>query len=109
MRTTKVVGEADRETFRLIANVDKGEAQFAYGRLFNVMEQIKEKDKGVFGTVTEALPNTFFKVKIDGTDEAILTYLAGRMRMNRIRVLIGDRVKVELDPYGGKGRIVKRL
>lgn len=73
------------------------------------MDKQKEKDLGVFGTVTEALPNTFFKVKIEGQEEEMLTYLSGKMRINRIRVLIGDKVKVEIDPYGGKGRIVKRL
>ena len=73
------------------------------------MENPKEKDSSVFGTVTEALPNTFFKVRIEGQEQEILTYLSGKMRINRIRVLIGDKVKVEIDPYGGKGRIVKRL
>lgn len=61
------------------------------------------------GTVTEALPNTLFRVRLDGEENEILTYLAGKMRLHRIRVLIGDRVEIELDPYGGKGRIVKRL
>lgn len=56
----------------------------------------------------EALPNTLFRVRLDDGKE-ILSYLAGRMRLNRIRVLIGDKVSVELDAYGGKGRIVKRL
>lgn len=60
------------------------------------------------GVVTEALPNTFFRVRLEDESE-ILTYLAGKMRMNRIRVLIGDKVKVELEPYGGKGRIVQRM
>jgi len=73
------------------------------------MDNQKEKDLGVFGVVTEALPNTFFKVKIEGREEEMLTYLSGKMRMHRIRVLVGDKVKVEVDPYGGKGRIVKRL
>jgi translation initiation factor IF-1 len=45
----------------------------------------------------------------DETKEEILTYLSGKMRLHRIRVLIGDRVLVETDPYGGKGRIIKRL
>jgi translation initiation factor IF-1 len=67
----------------------------------------KEKPS-VLGTVVEALPNTFFRVKLeDGS--VILTYLAGKMRMHRIRVLIGDKVKLELEPYGGKGRIIQRL
>lgn len=61
------------------------------------------------GVVTEALPNTLFRVKIQDSEEEKLAYLAGKMRMNHIRVLVGDRVLVELDPYGGKGRIIKRL
>jgi len=61
------------------------------------------------GVVTEALPNIMFKVKLDGQDEEILTYLSGKMRLHRIRVLVGDRVTLELEPYGGKARITKRL
>lgn len=61
------------------------------------------------GSVTEALPSTLFRVKMDGADKEILAYLSGKMRMHRIKVLIGDSVEVVLDPYGGKGRIVKRL
>jgi len=68
----------------------------------------KKNIETVLGTVTEALPNTFFKVKLE-TNNEILTYLSGKMRLNRIRVLIGDKVKVELDPYGGKGRVIQRL
>jgi len=67
----------------------------------------KEK-KSTFGIVTEALPNTFFRVKLENGDE-IMTYLSGKMRLNRIRVLLGDKVKVVLDEYGGKGRITQRL
>ncbi|MHB1330754.1 MAG: translation initiation factor IF-1 [Minisyncoccota bacterium] len=61
------------------------------------------------GRVTEALPNTMFKVKIDDSEEEILTYLSGKMRLHRIRVLVGDKVLLELEPYGGKARITKRL
>ncbi len=66
----------------------------------------------VRGVVTEALPSTLFRVKLDikGEEEKeILAYLSGKMRMHRIKVLIGDSVEVVLDPYGGKGRITKRL
>lgn len=68
----------------------------------------------VIGVVTEALPNTFFRVKLEDAtgvngESEILTYLAGKMRMNRIRVLVGDRVRLELEPYGGKGRIIQRM
>ena len=75
------------------------------------------------GVIAEALPSTLFRVKIparnvshsdaDGEDkkeeQEILAYLSGKMRMHRIKVLIGDSVEIVLDPYGGKGRIVKRL
>ena len=60
------------------------------------------------GTVTEALPATLFRVMMEDDNE-ILAYLSGKMRMYRIKVLIGDKVEVVLDPYGGKGRIIKRL
>ena len=61
------------------------------------------------GTVTEALPNIMFKVQIDGEETDTLSYLSGKMRLHRIRVLVGDRVLLELEPYGGKARIIKRL
>jgi len=70
------------------------------------MNQRDEKNI-VIGTVTEALPNTLFRVDIGG-DKIIIAYLSGKMRMHRIKVLVGDRVEVLLDPYGGKGRIIKR-
>ncbi len=63
----------------------------------------------VQGTVEEALPNTLFRVQLDETKETLLAYLAGKMRLHRIKVLVGDRVVLQLDPYGGKGRIVRRL
>ncbi|MFA6535839.1 MAG: translation initiation factor IF-1 [Candidatus Paceibacterota bacterium] len=65
--------------------------------------------KSVRAVVTEALPDTLFRVKLDDSDGEILAYLAGKMRLHRIKVLIGDTVRVELDPYGGKGRIVQRI
>ncbi len=63
----------------------------------------------VYGTVEEALPNALFRVVLDDTNETVLTYLAGKMRRFRIRVLVGDKVAIVPDPYGGKGRITKRL
>lgn len=62
----------------------------------------------VEGIVEEALPNTLFRVKLQ-SGEAVLAYLAGKMRLHRIRVLVGDRVQLELDPYGGRARIVRRF
>ncbi len=63
----------------------------------------------VYGVVTEALPNTLFRVKLDGKDDVVMAYLAGKMRMHRIKVLIGDKVELMLDFYGGRARITKRL
>lgn len=65
-------------------------------------------DTEVQGIVEEALPNTLFRVRFEGGD-VILAYLAGKMRLHRIKVLVGDKVLVRLDPYGGKGRITRRI
>ena len=61
------------------------------------------------GVVIGALPEAMFKVILKDTNEEVLAFLAGKMRMYRIKVLVGDKVAIELDPYGGKARIVKRL
>lgn len=61
----------------------------------------------VDGIVEEALPNTLFRVKLPDNTET-LAYLAGKMRLHRIKVLVGDTVQVQLDPYGGRARIVRR-
>ena len=61
------------------------------------------------GKVFEALPGLLFRVKVEGSEEEILAHLAGKMKMNNIRVLPGDRVLVELSPDGRRGRIVRRL
>jgi len=61
------------------------------------------------GVVVENLPNTMFRVQFDDQEELHLAYLAGKMKLYRIRILVGDKVEVLLDPYGGKGRIIKRL
>lgn len=61
------------------------------------------------GEVVEAMPSATFKVILENGHE-ILAYLAGRMRMNKIRLLPGDRVRVEISPYDlTKGRITYRL
>ncbi len=72
------------------------------------MEPTSKSNNFASGTVVEALPNTLFRVELDNSKEVILAYLAGKMRMNRIRVLIGDKVELELDPYGGRARITRR-
>jgi translation initiation factor IF-1 len=60
------------------------------------------------GTVVEALPNAMFRVRLDSGHE-VLAHISGRMRMYYIRILLGDRVLVELSPYDlTRGRIVYR-
>lgn len=62
----------------------------------------------VMGTVTEALKGTKFRVELDNGHE-VMAYLSGKMRRYYIRILLGDRVKVELSPYDlDRGRIVYR-
>jgi len=62
----------------------------------------------VEGTVRELLPNTQFKVELDNGHE-VLAYLSGRMRKYYIRILLGDRVRVEMTPYDlSRGRITYR-
>jgi len=68
----------------------------------------KEEKIEVMGTVIEALPGTQFRVRLD-TGHEVLAYLSGKMRKYYIRILLGDRVKVELSPYDlTRGRIVYR-
>lgn len=60
------------------------------------------------GIIIEGLPNASFKVKLDEGTE-ILAHVSGKMRMNHIKILAGDRVTVEISPYDNKrGRIVYR-
>jgi translation initiation factor IF-1 len=69
----------------------------------------KEEDKIVVeGTVIEALPGTQFKVRLE-TGHEVLAYLSGKMRKYYIRILLGDKVRVEMSPYDlTRGRIVYR-
>ncbi|NLE45234.1 MAG: translation initiation factor IF-1 [Chloroflexi bacterium] len=72
------------------------------------MSKQKEDKIEVEGTVIEALPSTQFRVRLDSGHE-ILAYLSGKMRKYYIRILLGDRVRVELSPYDlTRGRIVYR-
>lgn len=68
----------------------------------------KEQKVEVEGTVVESLPNTQFTVELDNGHQ-ILAYLSGKMRKRYIRILLGDRVTVEMSPYDlTRGRIVWR-
>jgi translation initiation factor IF-1 len=68
----------------------------------------KEEKIEMEGEVVEALPNTMFKVKLDN-DHVVLGHISGKMRRHYIRILPGDRVKIELSPYDlDRGRITYR-
>jgi translation initiation factor IF-1 len=72
-------------------------------------EPVKEEGIEVEGVVVETLPNARFRVKLDEGDVELLAHVSGKMRMNYIRILPGDRVRVELSPYDlTRGRIIYR-
>ncbi len=72
------------------------------------MQNKTDKDKDIVeGVVEEALPNTLFRV-VTNDGEEVLAYMAGKMRLHRIKVLVGDTVQLKLDPYGGRARIIRR-
>lgn len=88
----------------LLGNKNQGKSP----SIFYFMSKDKELVK-VEGVVEETLPNTTFKIKLDN-GHIILAHISGRMRVNYIRLLTGDRVLVEMSPYDlTKGRIVHRL
>jgi translation initiation factor IF-1 len=61
------------------------------------------------GTIIDKQPNAFFKVQLENTDHIVLAVISGKMRKNRIRILVGDRVSVEMSPYDlTRGRITYR-
>lgn len=62
------------------------------------------------GEVSESLPNTTFRIILDGSRQEVLCYLSGRMRRHYIKIIPGDRVQMELSPYNlERGRITRRL
>jgi len=69
-----------------------------------------DTEKIIFeGTVIEALPNANFRVDI-GNDQIVLAHISGKIRMNYIKILAGDRVQLELSPYDlTRGRITRRM
>lgn len=70
---------------------------------------MKEDIIEVAGLIIDKQPNAFFKVQVNNTEHIVLATISGRMRRNRIRILIGDSVDVEMSPYDlSKGRITYR-
>lgn len=72
------------------------------------LSMTKEDHIEMAGTVIDTLPNTMFRVQLDN-GHIVIAHISGRMRKNYIRILTGDKVKVELTPYDlTKGRIIFR-
>ena len=70
----------------------------------------KEKPIVVTGVVVESLPNVMFRVELDTNGIVILCQASGKLRQNFIKILVGDKVKIEMSPYDlTRGRIVTRL
>lgn len=64
----------------------------------------------VEGTVDEVLPGNMFRVQVDNMPHMLLCYMGGKLKQHKIRVILGDKVKVEMSPYDlTKGRITYRL
>jgi len=62
------------------------------------------------GTVEEVLPGNMFRVKVTNMPNTLLCYMGGRLKQNKIRIILGDNVKVEVSPYDlSKGRVIYRL
>lgn len=61
------------------------------------------------GRVIEALPAALFKVNFPDENKDLICFLKGKIKVFKIKILVGDKVIVEIDPYGGKGRIVRRI
>lgn len=82
-----------------------------YTILYCRMVKNKGKSKEIrTGIVIEALPNATFRVELDNGEGLVFAHLSGKMRMYRIKVLVGDSVKMEMDEYdSAKGRIIQRL
>ena len=75
----------------------------------NLSLMSKEDVIELTGEVIEALPNATFRVKISNSEHIIIAYASGKMRKNRIRVLVGDKVNIEMSPHDlTKGRITFR-
>jgi translation initiation factor IF-1 len=62
------------------------------------------------GKIEEVLPNSTFRVKVDNMEQIVLCYMGGRLKQNKIKVILGDAVKIEMSPYDlTKGRITYRM
>ena len=71
---------------------------------------MKEELIELAGVVVDKQPNAFFKVQLENSEHVVLAAVSGKMRKNRIRILVGDKVSVEMSPYDlTRGRITYRF
>jgi translation initiation factor IF-1 len=64
----------------------------------------------LIGTVIEVLPNSTFRVKVENTEHILICYISGKLKKHKIKVILGDNVRLEVSPYDlSKGRITFRL
>lgn len=77
----------------------------------NPLNKVSSKDSIILeGEVVENLPNTLFRIKLKEVDKVVLCYLSGKMRKHYIKILPGDKVRVEITPYDpDRGRIIYRI
>ena len=69
----------------------------------------KEETLELEGKVLEVLPNTMFRIQLDGVEKPVIGYISVRMRKHDIKILLGDRVLIEFSPYDlTRGRITRR-
>jgi translation initiation factor IF-1 len=80
-------------------------------QLYDHKENVLAKDDLIpaEGVIVDKQPNAFFKVRLDNSEHVVLAAISGKMRKHRIRILVGDRVSVEMSPYDlSRGRITYR-
>jgi len=96
-------------TKSLFSKIDLGKLRLSHSLLWRKPTLAKQDLIELEGTVTESLPNAMFRVDLDNGYN-VLAHISGKIRRNYIKILPGDRVKVELTPYDlSKGRITYRL
>ena len=97
-----------KEMEYVIDNLDQAALDAEIQRVAPIMEAVHQDPQAAKATILEALPNTMFKVQLDNGHE-VLGHISGKMRRHYIRILPGDRVKIELSPYDlDRGRITYR-
>lgn len=93
-----------KTNFKSRSNKNKKTKIFKKVEIENTEDDLEVKE----GRVIEALPAALFRVKFDDASGDLICFLKGTIKVFKIKILVGDKVLVELDPYGGKGRIIRR-